>query len=80
MSHDHHYRVIGDRLISGVPRGEVVRLDPDQVNIPALIEAGHVEPYVPPVPKSGKSRKSANSEGGSEDGSVQHDRRDDLGS
>jgi hypothetical protein len=78
MSRDDHYRVTSDRLISGVGRGEVVRLDPDHVNIPALIAAGHVEPYEPP--KSGKSRKSASSEGGSEDVSVQPDGRDGSGS
>jgi len=76
VSHDDHYRVTSDRLISGVGRGEVVRLDPDHVNIPALIAAGHVEPYEPPVPKTGKPRKTAKSEGGSEDVGVQSDGRD----
>jgi hypothetical protein len=37
------YRVTGPRRVSGVSRGSVVTLDDKQVNVPALIEAGHVE-------------------------------------
>lgn len=37
------YEVTSDR-IAGVKRGDVVDLDPDAVNIPALLAAGHVKP------------------------------------
>ncbi len=36
-------KVIGNLEIAGVAPGGVVDLDPDTVNIPALIAGGHVE-------------------------------------
>jgi hypothetical protein len=51
--------VVGPCLITdsitndGVGRGEVVRLDPRQVNVAALVYAGHV--VVKPAPKSRKT-------------------------
>lgn len=36
------YEVTSDRL-DGAKRGDVVELDPDVVNIPALIAAGHIK-------------------------------------
>ncbi len=68
------YRVIGPVAIYGVQPGEIVRLD-ESVNIPALIEAGHVE-LVPEKKPSGS--KAGKRQGGSDDG-VQPDGRDDSG-
>lgn len=65
------YRVVGSRPICGVLPGEIVRLDPESVNIPALIAAGHVK--LEPEKKPAKKDK-----GGSDDG-VQSDGRDDPG-
>lgn len=36
--------VIGPLRVGGARKGEVIDLNPDEVNIPALIEAGHVRP------------------------------------
>ncbi len=41
------YNVIGEYAVGGVAPGGTVELDPDAVNIPALIEGGHVEPAKP---------------------------------
>lgn len=41
------YKVIGPRRIAGVALGGEVELDPDLVNIPALLVGGHVEPVKP---------------------------------
>lgn len=38
------YEVIGPVPIGGVPPGGTVELDPEQVNIPALVHAGHIRP------------------------------------
>ncbi|MGI5493881.1 hypothetical protein [Microtetraspora malaysiensis] len=38
------YRVIGDCRVAGVEPGGVVELDAAAVNIPALIEGGHIAP------------------------------------
>lgn len=38
------YRVIGPFEVDGKSKGEIVKLDPQTVNIQALIEGGHVEP------------------------------------
>lgn len=46
-----HYKVIGICTIAGKKRGEVVELDPEQVNISALIAAGHVEAIEKPAEK-----------------------------
>jgi hypothetical protein len=43
------YRVVGVCDIAGVAPGGVVALDPDEVNVDALVMAGHVEP-VPATP------------------------------
>lgn len=69
------YRVIGDRPVCGVGTGEIVRLDGETVNIPALIAAGHVELVEDKKPAGNKSK--AKNEGGSGDDGVQSDGRDD---
>ncbi|MEH1059395.1 hypothetical protein V6U89_29830 [Micromonospora sp. CPCC 206171] len=38
------YKVIGICTVAGKKRGEVVELDPELINIEALVEAGHIEP------------------------------------
>lgn len=38
------FTVIGQCEIAGVLPGNVVELDPQQVNIPALIAGGHIKP------------------------------------
>lgn len=38
------YKVVGPFEIDGKPAGEVVDLDAEVINIPALIDGGHVEP------------------------------------
>lgn len=38
------YRVVGPFEVDGKSKGEVVDLDPEVINIPALIEGGHIEP------------------------------------
>lgn len=75
MSDHVRYRVVGERAINGVAPGGTVTLDPERVNIPALVSAGLVE-LVEDKPKTGKTRKMAKSEGGSEDVSLQLDGRD----
>lgn len=69
------YRVTGPVPIYGVHPGEIVRLDPETVNIPALLAAGHVR--LEPV-KTPSKPKAAKDKGGSDDG-VQPDGRDDPG-
>lgn len=44
MGQAHRYEVIGDQEVDGVGKGGTVELDPDVVNIPALVQAGHVRP------------------------------------
>lgn len=44
----HRYRVIGP-TVAGVTRGGEVVLDPLQVNIPALLIAGFIEPIAAPA-------------------------------
>lgn len=68
------YRVIGSQAINEVEPGGTTTLDPDQVNVPALIAAGHVEPVAVPSRK-----KTIKSEGVTEDDSLQHDGRDGAG-
>lgn len=36
--------VVGPLRVAGARKGEIVDLDPTRVNVPALIEAGHVRP------------------------------------
>jgi len=43
------YRVVGSSRVAGVDPGGTVDLDPDRVNIPALIAGGHVEPVKAPA-------------------------------
>lgn len=50
------YKVVGDLEIAGATKGETVDLDPEHVNIPALLAAGHVEEI-----KSGSGTKSSGS-------------------
>ncbi len=40
----HRYEVIGPFEIAGAANGETVTLDDDELNIPALVEAGHIRP------------------------------------
>jgi hypothetical protein len=73
---DDLYKVVGSRAINGVEPGGTTTLDPDQVNIPALIAAGHVEPVV----KTSRSKPTTiKSKGVTEDDGLQHDGRDGSG-
>lgn len=69
------YRVVGPRMINGARQGETTTLDPDRVNIPALVTAGHVEP-VEDKPSRKKTIKSEGVTGVS----IQPDGRDGSGS
>lgn len=51
------YKVVGSLLVAGVGTGELVQLDDETVNIPALIEAGHVEPVRKPAFKESAPEK-----------------------
>jgi hypothetical protein len=47
------YKVIGPLEVAGKATGEIVELDPEEVNIPALIAGGHVEPVdAPPAART----------------------------
>lgn len=70
------YKVVGSRAINGVEPGGTTTLDPDQVNIPALIAAGHVELVAKPSRSKPKTTKG---EGVTEDDGLQHDGRDGSG-
>lgn len=50
------FKVVGILEVADKRQGEVVELDPEKVNIPALIEAGHVEPVneKPPTKEASK--------------------------
>lgn len=39
-----NYKVVGPVEVGGVAPGKVVELDEQEVNVAALIEAGHIEP------------------------------------
>lgn len=41
---NHRYEVIGPFEIAGAAPGETVNIDDDELNVPALIEAGHIKP------------------------------------
>ncbi|MGW5578716.1 hypothetical protein [Micromonospora chokoriensis] len=45
------YKVIGICTVAGAKRGETVELDPEQINIQALIEGGHIEPIAVKPPR-----------------------------
>lgn len=47
-------KVIGDCEIAGVATGGIVELDPETVNIDALVAGGHIE-VLPVARKSGKA-------------------------
>jgi hypothetical protein len=49
------YTVTGPFPIADVAPGGTVDLDPDTVNVDALIEAGHIEATTKPVHSKGKS-------------------------
>ncbi|SET43435.1 hypothetical protein [Nonomuraea wenchangensis] len=53
------YRVSGPRPVAGVGTGGTVHLDPEAVNIPALIEAGHIEIVRKPSVKESAPEKTA---------------------
>jgi hypothetical protein len=55
------YRVIGTHPVSGTDPGGTVELDPERVNIPALIESGAVE-----VLKAKPAKATAKAPGGDE--------------
>ena len=44
--------VVGPLRVAGARKGEIVNLDPTRVNIPALVEAGHVRPVSEPSKKA----------------------------
>lgn len=52
------YKVIGDLEIAGASKGETVDLDPDEVNVDALVASGHVEE----IKSSGGTRTPAKAE------------------
>lgn len=66
------YKVIGNQRINDVEPGGIVVLDPDRVNVPALIAAGHVEPVA-----KYSQKKTIKGRGVTEDDGVQHDGSDD---
>lgn len=43
------YRVIGPFEVDGKAKGEIVDLDPEVINISALVQGGHVEPVKKPM-------------------------------
>ncbi|MDH2425782.1 hypothetical protein [Sphaerisporangium sp. TRM90804] len=47
-------RVVGTCEVAGTAPGGTVDLDPEQVNVPALVEAGHIE-----ISKSAAERLTA---------------------
>ncbi len=47
-------KVVGSQEVGGVAPGGTVDLDPAEVNIPALVEAGHIE-----ISKSAAARVAA---------------------
>lgn len=49
------FEVTGPARVAGARKGETAELDPAVVNIPALIEGGHVKPVSEPkAPKAGQ--------------------------
>lgn len=51
------YKVVGAHVVSGAKPGSVVDLDPERVNIDALLKARHIEPLpVPAPPKAAKPK------------------------
>lgn len=55
------YKVIGDLEIAGAAKGETVELDPEEINVDALVASGHVEE----IKSSGGTTTPAKSEKGS---------------
>lgn len=55
------YRVVGSSRVAGVDPGGTVELDPDRVNIPALIAGGHVEPVETPEAAGERSQRGQRS-------------------
>lgn len=55
------YKVVGDLEIAGATKGETVDLDPEHVNVTALLVAGHIEEI-----KSGSSTKKTVEKGSDE--------------
>lgn len=53
MSDKVRVKVVGPLPVAGVSKPGTVDLDPEKVNIPALVRAGHVE-----LPKSKRSEES----------------------
>jgi hypothetical protein len=51
------YTVTGPFPVSGVEPGRTVDLDPDKVNVDALLESGHIA-----VPQAAKKAKGGDSE------------------
>lgn len=51
------YRVVGSSRVAGVDPGGTVELDPERVNIPALITGGHIAPVKAPA-KPAKAQKA----------------------
>jgi hypothetical protein len=46
------YKVIGPLRVNGVSTGDVVDLDPANINIPILVAAGHIDPEPVAEPES----------------------------
>lgn len=51
-------RVTGPRAVSGVSAPGAVELDPDAINVDALVQAGHVKVLPVSAPKSRKAEKA----------------------
>lgn len=49
MATKRRFHVVGPHAVDGVAPGRTVTLDPEQVNIEALIEAGHIAVKAPPT-------------------------------
>lgn len=50
------YQVIGSLPIADVVAPNIVDLDPETTNIPALVEAGHIKPISETKKATGKTR------------------------
>ncbi|WP_062441268.1 hypothetical protein [Herbidospora daliensis] len=52
MAAKRRFHVVGPHAVDGVPPGRTVTLDPDVVDVDALVEAGHIAVKAPAAPQS----------------------------
>lgn len=64
------YTVIGAQRVGGVEPGGTIELDPDRVNIEALVRGGHVE-RVRPAPKPAAKKAEPKSRKGDDEDTVE---------